>query len=607
MNQAVPSPYPSPGEVIDGKYQIERVLGEGGMGMVARAYHMLLRAPVALKFMNPQFMTFPGAVERFINEGIASKRIRSDHVVPVDDVGKLATGAPYLVMPCLDGMDLADMLARDGTPGLPVERAIHFVVQILRGLQAAHAAGIIHRDMKPSNCFVVKHDGEGDFIRILDFGISKVVQPGSASLTQTNSALGTPLYMSPEQARSPRDVDGRSDIYSVGVILYELLTGHTPFFSESGEFTEILFKLFTADPPPVKSTRPDLDDGLAEVVHHALTREPVNRYATAKEFAEALAPYAGDHTKRILNRIRTFKESEAMSMPPPADMPLPSSMIAFSALDARPATDLMANRPTTDVMRGPPVTEVLVNQQANAPATQALATAKGTVQVAGAPRPAAGTPADASGGEGRSISASPPDMAARARPDEAGARTQYDSGKAPAIPGTTTSAMEGGGRMVAGAVAGQVTGASTDLGAARDATMPGEGGPKRSPLVFALAAAALMAVGAAGVFAASQKPSGKGTATATATETSTAKGIASETPLPSASIGLNGTGATSASALTAPPPVVDAGVTATRDAGSSISTASGGSSGAGGSSGGAAKRPPGPSTRPNVLDTDIKQ
>ena len=120
---STPSPYPSPGEIIDGKYQLERVLGEGGMGCVARAYHLLLRAPVALKFMNPQFMTFPGAVERFLQEGRASKKIRSDHVVPVEDVGKLSSGAPYLVMPCLEGMDLADLLARDGTPGLPITRA----------------------------------------------------------------------------------------------------------------------------------------------------------------------------------------------------------------------------------------------------------------------------------------------------------------------------------------------------------------------------------------------------------------------------------------------------------------------------------------------------
>ena len=253
--------YPSTGEVIDGKYQIERMLGEGGMGTVAKATHLLRRAPVALKFMSPNVVTVPGAVERFLNEGVAASQIESDNVVHVFDVGKLANGAPYLVMEYMEGHDLAEVIQREGRPGLETTRAVYFIIQALRGLQVAHDAGIIHRDMKPSNCFVVNKEGEADFVKLLDFGISKVGQGKSASLTQTNSALGTPLYMSPEQARSPRDVDLRSDLYSVGVILYELLTGKTPFASESGEFTEILFKLFTQDPPPIRSVRADLSAG----------------------------------------------------------------------------------------------------------------------------------------------------------------------------------------------------------------------------------------------------------------------------------------------------------------------------------------------------------
>src|SRR5262245_2601421 len=190
--------YPRPGEVLECKYQIEKIIGEGGMGAVAKATHLFRRAPVALKFMNPLYLSVPGAVERFRNEGVAASQIDSDHVVHIYDVGTLPGGAPYLVMEYLEGCDLADLLRRDGRPGLAIERAVHFALQILRGLQIAHHKGIVHRDIKPSNCFVVHKEGEDDFVKLLDFGISKVKSPDAAALTHTNSALGTPLYMAPE-------------------------------------------------------------------------------------------------------------------------------------------------------------------------------------------------------------------------------------------------------------------------------------------------------------------------------------------------------------------------------------------------------------------------
>lgn len=450
------------------------------MGAVARAYHGQLQTPVAIKFMNPQFLTFPGARERFLNEGRASGRIKSDHVVPVSHAGETEKGIPYLVMECLHGLDLADLLARDGAPGLPIQRAIHFLLQVLRALQAAHAVGIVHRDMKPSNCFVVNNDGEEDFVKILDFGISKVQQPGGGSLTQTNSALGTPLYMSPEQAKSPRDVDGRSDIYSVGVILYELLTGHTPFFSESGEFTEILFKLFTADPPPVKSTRPDLPDELAAVVHKALAREPNDRYATPLELAEALAPFAAEHSKQIVSRMKAFKPPKADSISPPEH--LAPSMAAFSQL-RRPAgqgTDVMADRPRIEVPRVPHFTEAM----GNAP--------------------------------GRVV-ASPPTSNARATQEEAKARTQYDSkpdtGSVPPAPNKT--------RVMA-------PGAQTDLGASRDTTQstPAPAPKGGKALVLAIAGGA-MVVGVIAVVALKGPSSAK---TTTGSTTSSTISSAPETP-----------------------------------------------------------------------------
>ena len=304
---APPSPYPAQGEVLDGKYRVERLLGEGGMGAVAKATHLIRRAPVALKFMSPAVLALQGAVERFVNEGVAASQIDSDHVVKVFDVGRMPSGAPYLVMEYLDGHDLAQILARE-VQLITIARAVHFTLQILRALQTAHASGIIHRDMKPSNCFVIDKDGEPDFVKLVDFGISKVRSDDpdrqAANLTRTNSALGTPLYMSPEQARSPRDVDNRTDLYSVGAILYELLAGRTPYTSDTGEYTEILFKIFTTDPEPLVNLRPDVPEGLAAVVSRALTRDLQVRYASAADFAEALSPFADERSAQVVSRFR---------------------------------------------------------------------------------------------------------------------------------------------------------------------------------------------------------------------------------------------------------------------------------------------------------------
>jgi serine/threonine-protein kinase len=333
------SPYPLPGEVLDGKYRIERLLGEGGMGAVAKATHMLRRAPVALKFMSPAVLALPGAVERFVNEGVAASQIDSDHVVKVFDVGRMPSGAPYLVMEFLDGCDLGQLLAAEGRQ-LDLPRAVHFALQILRALQTAHASGIIHRDMKPSNCFVVRKDGEPDFVKLVDFGISKVrsedTSGRAANLTRTNSALGTPLYMSPEQARSPRDVDHRADLYSVGAILYELLSGRTPYTAESGEYTEILFKIFTTDPQPIRSLRPDLPDSLAAIVHRALARDPNIRFASASDMAEALVPFADARSAQVITRIQGGRGRSLM--PPAPSLPPSAVPSAVPVVEARAQT-----------------------------------------------------------------------------------------------------------------------------------------------------------------------------------------------------------------------------------------------------------------------------
>ena len=325
MTQAEPNRYPAAGEVIDGKYRIDRMLGEGGMGAVAGAFHLLRKAPVALKFISPDVIRVPGAVDRFVNEAVAASQIDSDHCVRIYDVGQLPTGLPYIVMEMMSGCDLSELLEREGQNGLPVTRSVHFVLQILRALQVAHAAGIIHRDLKPSNAFVITKDGEVDFIKLLDFGISKITQDASESqqhLTQTNTGLGTPLYMSPEQARNARDATARSDLYSVSAILYELLTGRTPYTAQSPN--DLLFKLFTTEPDPILGVRPDIPPGLAQIIHRGLAKEAADRPATAGELAELLAPYSDARSAGILTRIRAAVGRLSQipgSIPPPSMVP----------------------------------------------------------------------------------------------------------------------------------------------------------------------------------------------------------------------------------------------------------------------------------------------
>jgi serine/threonine protein kinase len=333
--------YPAEGEVLEGKYRIEKKLGEGGMGAVFRARHLLRKAQVALKFMSPAMTQIPEAVSRFMNEAVSASEISSDHVVKIFDVCRWGD-TPYLVMEYLEGQDLSQEIALAAHTRQPigVPRAVHLVLQILRALQVAHGKGITHRDLKPANAFLIHHEGEPDFVKLLDFGISKKSEEeGGVSLTKTNTAMGTPLYMAPEQAKSAKDADARSDLYSVAALLYETLAGRPPLEAET--YSMILFKLFQEEPAPLRTHRPDVPPELEHVIHHGLAKDPARRFQTSAEFAAALAPFADPRSQPLLARIlAASRTGQQAAVATPASLPLPPTRVSTGTIgDSSPGTD----------------------------------------------------------------------------------------------------------------------------------------------------------------------------------------------------------------------------------------------------------------------------
>jgi serine/threonine-protein kinase len=256
------------GEILAGKYRIERVLGAGGMGMVVAARHIELDEHVAIKFLLPETLDNPEVVARFSREARAAVRIKSEHVARIIDVGRMASGAPYIVMEYLEGEDLASWLERRGA--LSVDQALDFVLQACEAIAAAHALGIIHRDLKPANLFVVRLGDGRQRVKVLDFGISKVLtaDQSAPSITNTAALLGSPLYMPPEQMRSARNVDTRSDIWSLGVILHQLVAGTPPFGGAT--MPEVLTNVLEGTPPGLRALVPAVPEGLEHVVLRCL-------------------------------------------------------------------------------------------------------------------------------------------------------------------------------------------------------------------------------------------------------------------------------------------------------------------------------------------------
>jgi serine/threonine-protein kinase len=303
-SEELPPGIPRPGAIFADRCRILSVLGVGGMGVVLAAHHLHLDKRVALKLLLPQFARDAEIVERFIREGRAASKIHGENVVRVLDVGKLDTGETYMIMEYLDGEDLETRLERHVV--LSIAEAVDIIVEACNALAEAHAQGIVHRDVKPANLYMTKTPS-GEIVKIVDFGISKVLERedgASLTLTKTHAVFGSPVYMSPEQLTASKDVDTRADIWSIGVILYELVAGVRPF--TGGSVAEIHAAVLTKDPLPVTALRSGLPNGLSTAIASCLVRDPDMRATSVLEVAREIAPFGTDRARRALDRAETF-------------------------------------------------------------------------------------------------------------------------------------------------------------------------------------------------------------------------------------------------------------------------------------------------------------
>ena len=301
MSNTPPIPHTPiiPGSVLAGKYRVERIIGQGGMGLVVEARHIALDERVALKFLLPEYAQHPEAATRFIREARAAAKIKSEHVARVSDVGNLDSGAPYMMMEFLEGADLSQTLEKLGV--LPVEDAIDYIIQGCEAIAEAHTHGIVHRDLKPANLFLSKRPDGTPIVKVLDFGISKVIGGAVDNLTKTTAAMGSALYMSPEQMQQTRAVDHRTDIYALGIALYELLAGKQPYYADT--LPQLCAEILTGTPTPIRSTRAEIPEELAQVMEKAYARDKGQRYQSIADLVIALAPFAPTRSQNTIDRV----------------------------------------------------------------------------------------------------------------------------------------------------------------------------------------------------------------------------------------------------------------------------------------------------------------
>jgi serine/threonine-protein kinase len=324
---------PRAGDIISGKYRVDRVIGVGGMGIVAAVTHLEIEAPYAIKFLLPKAAKDEETVVRFMREARNAVRIKSEHIARVSDVGRMPDGAPYILMEYLEGRDLGRVLAENGP--LSPRDAVEYVLQACEGIAEAHALGIIHRDLKPANLFLTRRSDGAAFIKVLDFGISKAETDAvhRPALTETSQVFGSPGYMSPEQIRSAKNVDARSDVWSLGVILFELIAGRPPFVADTSG--GLLSAIAADEPASLITLRPEISPELAAVIRKCLEKPPSKRFQSIPDLAEALDPFRSDTSIVSIGRMRRVSEAA-----PSMCAPLPeSSRQPMSAPKAFASTD----------------------------------------------------------------------------------------------------------------------------------------------------------------------------------------------------------------------------------------------------------------------------
>ncbi len=324
LSEGSRAPAFSNGSLVDSKYLVEETVAEGGIGVIVVARHLALNQRVAIKYLKPKALKNPSLVERFVREGRLAAQISSDHVVRVYDVGSLAEGGPYMVMEYLVGQDLGSLL--ESGP-IPIERAVDYIIQACDALAEAHVLQIVHRDIKPENLFLTERPSNTPIIKIIDFGISKVAPSRGEGgkwghETAASERFGTPLYMSPEQLRSSSNVDTRTDIWSLGVTLHELVTGQLPF--AGNDLPQLCTSVLASPPTSLTAVLPDAPPRLEAILLRCFEKDPDLRFDDVAELAEQLAPFGSPssaaRTARIREVIQRGGQNVRRRAPTPAAM-----------------------------------------------------------------------------------------------------------------------------------------------------------------------------------------------------------------------------------------------------------------------------------------------